>query len=134
MSQVKKGGMIGELTELLAKQIANEVERSVHDAIWTFVMGKPPAPEEATAAVGGTPAPRVPRKRAPKKKVRLSPVQQEARYQKILAAVKRFRKEGATVEGVARVTGLDKRGVAASLRRLFQKGELLVRSKKYRIS
>lgn len=105
--------LIDELTQRIAAELHRQLDEAVRHAVENYVVGNASGPK--------VPVPGAERQRRQRRRVSAK-ASRENRSQTIIDAVAKLGE--ATIEDVAKATGLDKRGVGSSLHYLAAAGRL----------
>src|SRR5215813_7962736 len=104
--------LIDELTQRIATELHRTLDEAVRQAVETYVVGERHIPSAASVQKRGRSA----------RRARSAKVVRENRNQTIIGVVAKLGE--ASIEDVAKATGLDKRGVGSSLHYLAAAGRL----------
>jgi predicted HTH transcriptional regulator len=116
--------LIDELTQRISAELHRQLDETVRHAIESYVVGDGSGQTVPVRRTGG---------RRRQRRAKSASISRENRSQTIIDAVAKL--GAATIEEVARATGLDKRGVGSSLHYLAAAGRLRhAGSGKYRIT
>jgi len=105
--------LIDELTQRIATELHRTLDEAVRQAVENYVIGEQHIP---------TPAASVPRRGRPARRARSAKALRENRNRTIIDVVAKLGE--ASIDDVAKATGLDKRGVGSSLHYLAVAGRL----------